>query len=148
MARGSTALETLTDESPPRAQQGLTLAALATLPPEGADADDVRAFAQGLPERFLYCREMGHNWRPFSAGSHPDGGFERVLRCVRCKAKRFQTISSAGVVLGSRYEHPEGYLSEGLGRIVGEGRGALRLESMRRIVAKYAGTADTDEQGG
>lgn len=104
--------------------------------PKGADLDEVIAFAHGLPERFLYCREMGHNWRPFSAGRHKDGGFERVLRCTRCKTKRFQGIDSRGLILASRYEHPDGYLTEGLGRIVGEGRGALRLESIKRIVAK------------
>lgn len=101
-----------------------------------AHADSVAEFAESLPERFLYCREMGHNWRPFSAGRHKDGGFERVLRCTRCKTRRVQTINDRGIVLASRYEHPEGYLSHGLGRIVGEGRGVLRLESIKRIVAK------------
>ena len=102
--------------------------------PREADLDDVQEFAQSLPERFLYCREMGHNWRPYSAGRFRDGGFERVLRCSRCRTKRFQEISARGVVLKSQYEHPKGYLSEGMGRIVGEGRGLLRLESIKRIV--------------
>lgn len=101
-----------------------------------ADLGFVQEFAEGLPERFLYCREMGHNWRPFSAGRHKDGGFERTLRCTRCKTKRIQSISDRGIILSSHYEHPEGYLSKGMGRIVGEGRGVLRLESIKRIVAK------------
>jgi hypothetical protein len=121
VSRGSAALKAVSD---------------APHEPSGADLDDVRDFAQSLPERFLYCREMGHNWRPFSAGKYKDGGFERVLRCTRCRTKRFQEISNRGIIVGSRYEHPEGYLSNGLGRIVGEGRGALRLESIKRIVAK------------
>lgn len=101
-----------------------------------ADVGSVAEFAATLPERFLYCREMGHNWRPFQAGRHKGGGFERTLRCTRCKTRRVQTINDRGIVLSSRYEHPDGYLSHGLGRIVGEGRGVLRLESIKRIVAK------------
>ena len=99
---------------------------------------DVRDFAESLPERFLYCREMGHNWKPFSAGRYQDGGFERVLRCTRCRCKRFQTIDSRGLIYKSHYEHPEGYLTKGIGHIVGEGRGVLRLESIKRIVGTGA----------
>lgn len=106
--------------------------------PEYADPGDVADFAASLPEKFLYCREMGHNWRPFSAGRFKDGGYERILRCVRCKTERHQNITSVGVVVSSKYVHPEGYLSKGMGRIVGEGRGVLRLESIKRIVNKEA----------
>lgn len=103
--------------------------------PREADIDDVREFAASLPERYLHCREMGHNWRPFSAGRYKDGGFERVLRCTRCRTKRRQGIDGRGMIMASSYEHPPGYLSDGMGRIVGEGRGALRLESIQRIAA-------------
>lgn len=120
MARSSAALRTISEQPEP----------------QGADLDEVREFAQHLPERFLHCREMGHNWRPYSAGRWEDGGFERVIRCTRCKTKRFQGIDSRGLIVSSHYEHPEGYLSNGLGRIVGDGRGALRLESIKRIVSK------------
>lgn len=110
-----------------------------TTPPPAspyADLGDVKAFAESLPERFLHCREMGHNWRPWSAGRFADGGYERILRCSRCRSKRFQNISGSGVILKSHYEWAEGYLSQGLGRIVGEGRGVLRLESIERLVTK------------
>ena len=99
--------------------------------------DYVAEFAQSLPERFLYCREMGHNWRPYSAGLYKDGGFERILRCTRCRTRRVQAITSRGVVLTNKYEYADGYQApKGLGQIVGEGRGLLRLESIKRIVAK------------
>lgn len=102
-----------------------------------ADADEVRAFAEDLPERFLHCREMNHNWRPFDVGSHKDGGYERTLRCVRCRTKKVQHLDSYGMpVGGTRYEYPAGYTTEGLGRIVGAGRGVLRLESIKRITSK------------
>lgn len=101
-----------------------------------ADVGDVADFAEALPEKFLYCREMGHNWRPYSAAGYKDGGFERTLRCTRCRTRRVQEISNRGIVLANKYIHPDGYLSKGMGRIVGEGRGVLRLESIKRIVAK------------
>ncbi len=105
--------------------------------PEYADATTVAEFAETLPEKFLHCRELNHNWRPFDIGSHPDGGFERTLRCVRCKARKVQHLSSSGMLIGgSKMIYPSGYLADGIGRIVGEGRGALRLESIRRITDK------------
>ena len=108
---------------------------------QGSDLDgaeqleQIADFAQGLKESFLYCREMGHNWRPLSAGRFKDGGFERILRCSRCRTERHQEITARGIILSNIYKHPEGYLSD-IGRIVGDGRGILRLESIRRIVAK------------
>lgn len=122
MARTATALRTINyqDDAGPRT----------------ADVDDVAEFAEQLPERFLWCREMGHNWRPFSASRYRDGGFLRILRCSRCKTERHQEISNRGAVTASKYVHPAGYLHKGMGRIVGEGRGILRLESIKRVVNK------------
>lgn len=97
---------------------------------------EVAEWAKDLPETFLYCREMGHNWLPYSAGRYKDGGFERTLRCSRCRTRKTQQITSRGLLMGTRYDHPDGYLTHGLGAIVGEERGLLRLESMTRIVAK------------
>lgn len=102
-----------------------------------AELDEVHEFAEMLPERFLYCREMGHNWRPYSAGSYKDGGFERILRCTRCRTRRVQVINNRGVIIRNKYEYSDGYQApKGMGQIVGEGRGVLRLESIKRIVAK------------
>ena len=101
------------------------------------DLDAIQEFAEGLPERFLFCRELGHNWRPYTAGRYKDGGFERVLRCVRCKTRRIQVINHRGVVIKNKYEYAEGYQApHGLGQIVGDGRGVLRLASINRIVSK------------
>jgi hypothetical protein len=94
----------------------------------------IEEFAEELPDKYLHCRELGHNWRPFTAGSHPDGGFERVLRCTRCRCRRVQELTSRGAVVTNKYIHPEGYLSKGHGRIVGEGRDMLRLVSLKRLV--------------
>ena len=99
-----------------------------------ADSGEVEAFAAELPEKFLHCREMNHNWRPFQVGRHKDGGYARVLRCVRCRTRKTQHLDMMGMIVGTaKYEHPDGYLHVGMGRIVGEGRGLLRLESIKRI---------------
>lgn len=103
-------------------------------PVKYAETGEVEEFAAELPETFLHCREMNHNWRPHKVGRHEDGGYARVLRCVRCKTTKTQHLDLVGMIVGSsKYEHPEGYLHKGMGRIVGEGRGKLRLESIKRI---------------
>lgn len=102
--------------------------------PRYADVGEVESFAEALPDSFLHCRELGHLWRPYSGGRHSDGtGFSRILKCYRCKTKREQEIDSRGMILANKYIYPEGYQVEGLGRIIGEGRGVLRLQSLSRL---------------
>src|SRR5262245_5266885 len=92
-----------------------------------AEVGEVAAFASQLPENFLLCREMGHNWRPWAAQWNPDEQcFDRTLRCTRCKCKRNQSLSNSGAVVASNYEYPDGYEHKGFGRISGEGRDRLR----------------------
>src|SRR5688572_3545900 len=85
--------------------------------PQYADLADVQEFAKNLPSKFLECRELGHLWRPHDASRFKDGGFERVLRCTRCTTKRIQEITMRGEVMRQHYKHPEGYLTDGMGRI-------------------------------
>lgn len=101
-----------------------------------ADTNEIAAFAQDLPEEFLLCREMGHRWLPHDAEQHDDDSFTRVLRCPRCKTRKVQDISARGAIVRTQYRHPDGYLHEGMGRIVGDGRGVLRLESIKRTITK------------
>jgi len=105
-------------------------------PSLGADRQEVEAFAKGLKEAFLHCREMGHAWRPWAAEWDAEhNSYRRGLRCPRCKTKRWQYMGLTGAVLGTQYEYPEGYTAEGIGRIMGEGRDALRLESLTRALS-------------
>jgi hypothetical protein len=98
-----------------------------------AARQDVEDFAANLSLGFLQCRELGHVWKPWAARRDDEHNtFERSLRCPRCKTKRHETLSVRGAKLRSYYEYPEGYTTDGLGRIVGEGRDALRVESMIR----------------
>lgn len=100
-----------------------------------AAREAVEEFAQGLSISFLQCRELGHIWKPWGARRDDEHNtFERSLRCPRCKTKRHETLSMRGAKLRSHYEYPEGYTTDGLGRIVGEGRDALRVESMIRTL--------------
>ena len=97
---------------------------------------EIEQFAKELPTGFLECREMGHPWRPHAAHVHSDGGFERVLRCPRCLTRKVQTLTTSGMVFRSKYVYPEGYQVEGLGQLVGEERGRVRIESMTRYLTK------------
>ena len=91
-------------------------------------------FAAGLSVSYLQCRELGHNWRPWVARNDTEHNcFERALRCTRCRTKRWEAISYSGAS-SDDYEYPEHYLTDGIGRIVGEGRDALRLESLTRVL--------------
>lgn len=104
--------------------------------PEFADPGLVADFAKDLEADWLFCRTYQHNWKPWSAHwSDHEGCYQVTIRCNRCSTKRVQTMSDKGAVLTSHYEYPEGYLAAGIGRIAGEGRDALRLESVTRVVA-------------
>lgn len=101
-----------------------------------ADLDEVRQFATELPEEYLQCRDSGHRWLPHDAAKHPDGSYSRVMRCPRCRTRKEQDIDSRGAIVGTQYKHPEGYLHQGQGRIAGDGKGILRLESIHRALIK------------
>lgn len=114
---------------------------LRVVPDQYADPAAVERFAAGLPDAYLACRDLTHSWRPFNAAKEPNGLWIRVLRCSVCKARKTQHLDSRGNVIGkSSPVYPDGYLAKGLGRIAGEGRGALRLESLNRLVEKRSAT--------
>lgn len=101
-------------------------------PTNEASTEEVASFARGLPAKFLECRELGHMWRPFTVRLADGGGYDRVLRCPRCRTERWQLLSTFGSLVSNHYKYPEGYANAGHGRIVGDGRDVLRLESVTR----------------
>lgn len=103
-----------------------------------ADRLTVEAFASEMPEAFLTCREMGHDWRSWTARWVAEwGAFERVFKCRGCTSERRQTLSRSGAILRDSRDYADGYLARpGMGRIVGNGRDALRLESLRRSLGE------------
>jgi hypothetical protein len=101
-----------------------------------ADANEVEQWAANLKQSWLLCRELGHTWKPHAARYVAEQHvYERSLRCTRCFTERRQLLSGHGHVVSSQYVHPDGYLHKGLGRISGEGRDVLRLESLTRFIA-------------
>lgn len=107
----------------------------------GANREEVEGFAHHLSISHLLCRELGHNWRPWVARFDQEhNSYERALRCTRCRTERWETIGLTGAKDGTHYVYPDGYTAPaGMGRIVGEGRDALRLESLTRALK------DTDD---
>ncbi len=101
--------------------------------PEYADPRDVAEWAQDLSTSHLECRDMRHSWRPRGAKFLPElGVYERVRRCSRCKTERRETLSEAGAVLSRSYNYPDGYQTQGIGRLAGDSLDALRLASLHR----------------
>jgi hypothetical protein len=114
--------------------------------PGYADVKVVRALAKDMPDSFIQCRDLGHNWRPqtaneTSAKARKAGVFyERILVCPRCETQRFQQLSRRGEVIRNSYTYPQGYETpSGTGRIVGQARDVLRITGLLRIV-KGAGS--------
>lgn len=136
MARGSAATKPATGSKDSRPR--LTVV-------EGkpyADLGEVEDFAKDLPDEYLLCRSLGHNWPPGGRvgrirleGTRKMGWVQELV-CKRCGTARRMELDDRGMILSSGYTHPKGYLLEGLGRIVGDGRGALRLQSLKRVSKK------------
>lgn len=100
-----------------------------------ASSAEVAAWASNLSEAFLLCREIGHKWNPHTAAWRSEQRcYERSLRCTRCRTRRLQLLTSYGAVISSQYIYPDGYQHKGFGRVIGDGRDALRLESIQRLV--------------
>jgi hypothetical protein len=98
---------------------------------------EVQRWAERLSQSYLYCRTFGHTWKPWTARWVPEERcYEQIIRCSRCKNERFQLLNRYGEVVKNWYRYPHGYLHKALGRITGEGKGALRLEALKRQIAK------------
>ena len=103
-----------------------------------ADPRTVAKWSHDLPDEFLLCRDIGHQWRPYTARYVPaDNAYERTIRCGRCTTERHQSISLQGEITSGGYHYADGYVApRGQGRLTGRARGALRLESVARLIGK------------
>lgn len=103
-------------------------------PPRYADAAEVAAQAQEWPDEFLECRTDGHVWRPARATWNAAlRYFYAVRRCSRCGTEAHAELTERGHVTAKWYVYADGYLTKRIGRIVGDGRDALRLASLQRL---------------
>ena len=84
----------------------------------------------------LQCRDFGHSWRPFSAWFHQEHKeFVQTLRCQRCTSTRTRYLSARGAIIQSSYDYADGYtMPRGLGRMTGEDRDHIRLQSVLRTM--------------
>lgn len=99
-----------------------------------ATRDEVIEMAGQWPAAYVECRLDRHEWRPSVARHYPGFRYFHVIKiCHRCKTEKHQEIGENGQLFSSTYRYPTGYLSDGKGRIVGDARDALRLESVKRL---------------
>lgn len=94
----------------------------------------VDAFAHGLTDKQLACRELGHVWVQWDVEVIREGrrlgGYSRVMRCRQCRSERRQVLDSTGSVVSNGYRYANGYLADKVQR--GFTRDVFRLESVAR----------------
>lgn len=97
---------------------------------------DVSQWAQHLPEAFLLCRDLGHQWGPYR-GWHDrrQREYVQVLMCGRCRAERIRHLDYSGRRVSQSYAYPDDYLAPaGSGVLTADGRADLRLVSLMRLI--------------
>lgn len=125
----------------------LTVVGAVEFPATPRDIRDVEDAVGDLKDAFLECRDYGHTWKVASIVRFK-GNYDRHTYCPRCKTNRTQIINAYGEILSNTYTYPEDYQLKGMGRLMSEGRMALRREAITRTVAKgqvHDGYADEDE---
>lgn len=96
------------------------------------------AFAEGLPDEYLACRNLGHSWRPHRAEWRTDERAYYVsYLCQRCTTEKIQWVDRRGSIVSSHYQYAVDYQNKNHGRLTGEGRAELRLEQVGRLVAQF-----------
>jgi len=92
------------------------------------------AFASGLSNRVLSCRELGHVWVPWTVEVVKErrrvGGYLRIMKCRQCRAERHQVLDSRCGVVSNSYRYPDGYLAKNVE--AGVTRDVFRLEAINR----------------
>lgn len=98
-----------------------------------ADPDDVAAKTREWTPEQLECRAMRHSWRSLRAVHNKRYGYYQVTHeCPRCGTQRNMEMSTTGKIFSTWYDYPDGYLSEGLGRIAGDARDVVMLAMVVR----------------
>jgi hypothetical protein len=96
-----------------------------------ATTRSVALAAEALPDAYLKCRDLGHDWRLYY--QKPNGrSIIRKLFCPSCKTNRKMKINRYGEVVANSYDYDKDYQIKGLGRIQGRGKGILRVEAINR----------------
>jgi len=105
---------------------------------------EVLAAARQWSDEVLRCRTYGHNWQPRNAVINRRHKFIYVEQeCSTCHTVRHQEMSMRGAVYAQWYTYIDGYLLDGVGRIAGEGRDAVRISTVMRT---YNATTDSSNE--
>lgn len=103
-------------------------------PTRYATPEEVESRAAQWSQQVLECRVDGHAWRPARATHSTAYRFYYVVqRCPRCQTERHTEMTERGRITARWLDYPDGYLSKGAGRIVGDGRDMLRLAALTRV---------------
>lgn len=108
--------------------------------PKYATYNQASTAAKGWADAVLLCRTLGHSWRQSNAVHVRRLRYWQVTYlCERgCGCQRYQEWNERGVPFASWMVYPKDddgndlYLARGIGRVVGETKGALRIESVTR----------------
>src|SRR4051794_33538280 len=74
---------------------------------------EIEEFAEALPDKFLQCRELMHNWGASTASINKrTKAIYRVLRCSRCRSRKFQDLTPRGKVVRSYIVYQDGFLHQ------------------------------------
>jgi hypothetical protein len=94
---------------------------------------DATEFAQGLADKYLHCRELGHVWKDNTVQWDPKAkAYDRSLVCRNCGMIRRQVLNRGGHVLSNSYKYPPGYLATDVQDRTSLSRDVFRLESITR----------------
>ena len=106
-----------------------------------ASYEDAAELAKQWSAAVLQCRTLGHAWRQSNATLITSLNYWRVnYTCIRgCNVTKVEEWNSRGVVIGKGMHYPKDpetgealYLTEHIGRINSDAKGALRLENATR----------------
>lgn len=107
-----------------------------------AAPEEVAAQVKNWDDDVLRCRTYGHQWQPSRAPLNRKGFYSVTEFCPRCTCSRHYEMSTRGVIFGHpTIEYAEGYLTNGLGRIVGDAKGVVRLAAITHTVPEERLTA-------
>ena len=87
-----------------------------------------RKYLDTAPLEYLECRDMRHG--SVAHDVEPVGrDYKQTVRCPRCGTLRTRLVDGRTGIAGpwKSYNHPEGYLRKGQGRMTREQRGQMRL---------------------
>jgi hypothetical protein len=96
-----------------------------------ASPEDVEGQIEHWSSGVVMCRTYGHLWQPKSATWNPRWRiYFTEQQCPRCGCVRNSELTEHGAQLATWITYAEGYLTKGMGRVVGDARDVVRLAAV------------------